>query len=516
MPAARATVSARDSSGRCSMAYLLSESAPTSQRETARYGRSLPHRRTPCSTCSSFFGGSTVLNGTTNTTNNGNVTQIVINTSQQSAPVTSFTQTYAYDTMNRIISASDTGPWTQTFNYDQFGNMWSPSYSGLPLQSTPSLQSAYTAATNQLAVGSSYDAAGNQPVFAGSNLTYDAENRQLTATNSGSGAVVTYAYDGLGLRVSKSSSATGITTTYVHDAFGNLAVEYNPPATSPCTTCYLSWDHLGSTRMVTDASVIPVTGQNALRHDYVPFGVEIPAGYAGRTASWGVSDGLTPKFTGQDRDTDTGLDFFQARYMGTPQGRFTSPDPAGNSVADPSNPQSWNMYSYVWNNPLALVDPSGLDPSGNDGCTSLSDSGCDDSDLFNLNGAWWGPDQSLPPPPYVPPPPTPVPSPTTGPYGNQGGSSTPCGGQGGGVQGNSAFPDTPTGCPVHPPLLTVGPTFSAPGRNPKVIKGPTISASAPPRVSDFVPLVTCLFAPHDFVQLVYGPRGPKTDRSSCR
>jgi len=175
-----------------------------------------------------------------------------------------------------------------------------------------------------LVVGSSYDAAGNQPVFASSNLVYDAENRQLTATNSGSGAVVTYAYDGLGLRVSKSSSATGITTIYVHDAFGNLAVEYNPPATSLCTTCYLSWDHLGSTRMVTDASVIPVTGPKA-RHDYVPFGVEIPTGYAGRVSPWGVSDGLTPKFTGQDRDTDTGLDFFQARYMGSAQGRFYGP-----------------------------------------------------------------------------------------------------------------------------------------------------------------------------------------------
>ena len=75
--------------------------------------------------------------------------------------MTSFTQTYAYDTVNRIISASDTGnTWTQTFNYDQFGNMWSPSYSGLPLQSTPSLQSAIWQPREPAAVGSSYDAAG--------------------------------------------------------------------------------------------------------------------------------------------------------------------------------------------------------------------------------------------------------------------------------------------------------------------------------------------------------------------
>jgi RHS repeat-associated protein len=164
--------------------------------------------------------------------------------------------------------------------------------------------------------------------------------------------------------------------------------------------------------MVTDASANPVA-----RHDYVPFGMEIPTGYAGRTGVSGASDGLSPKFTGQDRDTDTGLDFFQARYMGSGQGRFTSADPAGNFVADPGNPQSWNLYSYVWNNPLALVDPSGLDP-----CDSFDSSGCDVSGL-DINLGWNGPDPAYqPPPPLVPPPPTPIPNPTTGPWGNPGGS----------------------------------------------------------------------------------------------
>jgi RHS repeat-associated protein len=55
------------------------------------------------------------------------------------------------------------------------------------------------------------------------------------------------------------------------------------------------------------------------------------------------------------------MDFFQARYMSAYQGRFTSPDPLGNFVADPTSPQSWNMYSYVWNNPLNSIDPTGTD-----------------------------------------------------------------------------------------------------------------------------------------------------------
>jgi RHS repeat-associated protein len=66
-----------------------------------------------------------------------------------------------------------------------------------------------------------------------------------------------------------------------------------------------------------------------------------------------------PFLTSKERDNETGLDFFEARYYGSTQGRFTSPDPLLSSgmVVDP---QSWNRYSYVLNNPLVLIDPDGL------------------------------------------------------------------------------------------------------------------------------------------------------------
>jgi RHS repeat-associated protein len=70
---------------------------------------------------------------------------------------------------------------------------------------------------------------------------------------------------------------------------------------------------------------------------------------------------IASRFTGKERDTESGNDYFGARYYGSSMGRFMSPDPMGMSLADPTNPQSFNLYSYVLNNPLTNIDPTGLD-----------------------------------------------------------------------------------------------------------------------------------------------------------
>jgi RHS repeat-associated protein len=334
-----------------------------------------------------YLWGSTTLNGNS-TTNNGNLTGENIITQN---PTASFSQSYSYDKLNRIASAGESGAnaWTENFGADRFGNLWlanSTTLGNIPAQSLmPSGRSFFNAATNQL-TNVSYDAAGNQIAFGSFTLTYDAEGRQISAQQSGS-ATVTYAYDGLGERVTK-SVAGGLTTTYVHDGFGNLAAEYTTGGTAPappCSTCYLSWDHLGSTRLITDQNGNPVA-----RHDYLPFGVEIPAGYAGRTSAWGTADNVSAKFTGKERDTDNGinLDFFHARYHGSAQGRFLSADPLGNFVANAADPQSWNMYAYARNNPLTPIDPTGLcyqDSDGNyyddDGVPCSTDDGPVDNGL---------------------------------------------------------------------------------------------------------------------------------------
>jgi RHS repeat-associated protein len=110
-------------------------------------------------------------------------------------------------------------------------------------------------------------------------------------------------------------------------------------------------------RLVTDAS-----GNIIARHDFLPFGEEIPGGAAGRSSQFGPTlDNVTQKFTGQERDTESLFDWFQTRYTNAGlMGRFNSPDGAGLAAADPTNPQSWNQYAYVWNNPLNAIDPSGM------------------------------------------------------------------------------------------------------------------------------------------------------------
>ena len=63
------------------------------------------------------------------------------------------------------------------------------------------------------------------------------------------------------------------------------------------------------------------------------------------------------KFTGKERDLETGNDNFGARYVRSNLGRFMSPDSTGYSSL--ANPQAWNLYAYTLNNPLKYIDPSG-------------------------------------------------------------------------------------------------------------------------------------------------------------
>ena len=90
-------------------------------------------------------------------------------------------------------------------------------------------------------------------------------------------------------------------------------------------------------------------------------------------------------FTSKERDAETGLDWFGSRYMSSAQGRFTSPDKPF-ADQDPDDPQSWNLYSYVRNNPLKFVDETGREiVYATDRLRTISDQRSVESPSYNSN-----------------------------------------------------------------------------------------------------------------------------------
>ena len=310
--------------------------------------------------------------------NNGNVVSQRIR-----AGTLNQTQSYTYDELNRLKTAREAGSgtgWSQTYGYDRYGNrrVTGGADHGSNPALTPQMEIDIDTGSNRLAgikgmnrLG--YDWAGNLTAdWAGRSLTYDGDNRMVSFDTEGTDSDTTYSYDGEGRRVKK--VVGGAITVYVYNAAGQLVAEYTNPWRQETGTRYLTADHLGSTRVVTgeDQSVLS-------RHDYLPFGEEIGTAYGGRLSVTGYTasrlDGPTQKFTGQERDGESQLDYFGARYFGGAGGRFTSVDPLLNS-GRPWEPQSWNRYAYTLNNPLRYVDPDGLYEFGE--CKNATEKACNE------------------------------------------------------------------------------------------------------------------------------------------
>ena len=126
------------------------------------------------------------------------------------------------------------------------------------------------------------------------------------------------------------------------------------PAAAQAVVEYYHLDAVGNVRAVTDAA-----GSVVERHDYLPFGEECTTGAC--ASNPGVNAGQPRKFTGKERDAETGLDYFGARYYGSKIGRFTTTDPVYDWKENLVDPQRWNRYAYGRNNPLRYVDPDGKD-----------------------------------------------------------------------------------------------------------------------------------------------------------
>jgi RHS repeat-associated protein len=201
-------------------------------------------------------------------------------------------------------------------------------------------------------------------------LTYDAENRIASYSTAA------YTYDGDGERVKKlvPSGAEGSTGTLYFtgsgsdplaetDLSGAIQHEFvyfngkriarlDGTGATPTIHYYFS-DHLGSASVVTNADGTVIEEES----DYYPYGGER------------VVTDLLPdqnyKFTSKERDPESGLDYFGARYYSSSTARWLSPDWAANATAVPyaeyGDPQSLNLYGYVQSRPITNADVDGHD-----------------------------------------------------------------------------------------------------------------------------------------------------------
>jgi len=297
--------------------------------------------------------------------NNGNVRQVLNNVDGTRSAA------YIYDPLNRIAQANtvNTGSsncWGEGYTMDAWGNLTNiaaaPGMSGNC--STEGLNATGANTQNQLlGLGLWYDAAGNVTKDnLGNTPTYDAEDRIATV------AGYTYSYDADGMRMEKANGSSG--TMYWPGPSGTLSeatltgtineeyVYFNGQRIARVdrpsgTVHYYFSNHLGSHTMVTSA-----TGSCEQDVDYYPYG--------GIVIDHCPNVAQRYKFTGKERDTESGLDNFEARYFASTMGRFLTPDWAARPTSVPyavfGDPQSLNLYGYVRNDPVTMADADGHDP----------------------------------------------------------------------------------------------------------------------------------------------------------
>jgi RHS repeat-associated protein len=308
--------------------------------------------------------------------------------------------TASYDAVHRLVKSTGTmngvaATFQQT--YDHFGNrnVEYLTYNGVQSQPTPYLN--FTTGNNR-AASSTYDNAGNLLSDGTNNYLYDAENRVCAVKQLTSGDLIGYVYAANGPRLGKgnltsfscdvtkngllTANGLALTNAYVAGPQGERLEEtdanfnmlhYNVfwegkllGTFTGTTYAQSNWhfalnDWVGTKRELTLSTGAPCTSLSG-----GPFG-----DYASQTGSCSNPSGEL--FTSKVRDTESGLDDFLARHYSSNWGRFMSPDPGWYFQADVRNPQSWNQYSYVLNNPLINTDPDGRECVWDDGSYDSAD-----------------------------------------------------------------------------------------------------------------------------------------------
>jgi RHS repeat-associated protein len=267
--------------------------------------------------------------------------------------------TYTYDDFNRVLTStcSSNCPGSYRYAYDRYGNRWQQT-----LTAGSGFNSSFTfSGANNRIDGYSYDAAGNLFNDGSHNYAYDAENR----ISSVDGGATSYIYDADGQRVEKNQG--GVLTDTVYDRNGHPRLRTNFGSqeiyaaglhlgtyvlNSGHTDTIFYYDH--SDWLGTERARVDLSGAACEKIASLPFG-------DGQTITGTCGDISSLHFTGKERDSETGLDNFEARYFGSSLGRFMSPDPENiSAVLNSDDPQAWNGHTYGHNNPLRYTDPEGL------------------------------------------------------------------------------------------------------------------------------------------------------------
>src|SRR5260221_10616027 len=276
-------------------------------------------------------------------------------------------QTFTYDPLNRLTSAQNAGTncaattvngkteyWGNSYSYDAWGNLLNKTITKCSAENA-----VFTMTVKNQALYYPYDAGGNMLSDGISSYTFDQENRICGANG------YTYTYEGDGNRVRKSNgtlAANGTLYWYMtpgvvaeSDLSGNPTAEYvffdgeRVARKSTNGVFYYFSDHLKTASVVTDS-----LGNVRSESDFYPWGGEL---------QFVNNDSNHYKFTGKERDNESGLDYFGARYYSNGLGRFITPDWAAKATAVPyaefADPQSLNLYSYVRNIPTTRFDSDG-------------------------------------------------------------------------------------------------------------------------------------------------------------
>ena len=273
-------------------------------------------------------------------------------------------QNFTYDYVRRLKTArekrGDNGQqsYLTNYTYDIYGNRFQPQTQnpGNPFPQVWIEEGQIAATTNRFTSGITYDDAGNiieDTRFRNLAFDYDANNRQRASSNLDGSNRVTSVYSASGQRLATIVN-NEVQSISVYDAKGTLIAEYGSSSTNDGTQ-YVLTDHQGTPRVRTNPSGVPTS-----RHDYLPFGEELGSGIGMRLSNqgYGNNDGVNKKYAAMETDA-SGLSHTLWRKYDSLSARWTTTDPYSGSM-DVNDPQSFNRYSYVGNDPVNETDPTGL------------------------------------------------------------------------------------------------------------------------------------------------------------